>query len=332
MDVKRVGDSGIHTSEGSVAGRRAATLAAQSDKARQEYEAVKASIQAQNAAGLGKIDERFSVAVLATEVLEEGLITAQDAKRSSEDKLRRAQELAKEKQEVARKAEEDKKKERADKRKKISSSLSFDPDGDEDCGQEAAAEPVLKKKVSKDPAATTSFLPDRERDALIESQKDKLREEWLLEQERIKNEMLQVTYSYWDGTGHRREVRIRKGTTIGRFLEIVRQELGKEFKNVLTRSSDTLMYVKEDIILPHHVSFYDLIVTKARGKSGPLFHFDVHDDIRLLADARVEKDESHPGKVIPRSWYEKNKHQFPQSRWEVYDPAIERAKYTVHGK
>lgn len=29
-----------------------------------------------------------------------------------------------------------------------------------------------------------------------------------------------------------------------------------------------------------HYSFYDLIVTKARGKSGPLFHFDVHDDVR----------------------------------------------------
>lgn len=40
-----------------------------------------------------------------------------------------------------------------------------------------------------------------------------------------------------------------------------------------------------------------MIVTKARGKSGPLFHFDVHDDIRLVHDTRIEKDESHPGKV-----------------------------------
>lgn len=46
-----------------------------------------------------------------------------------------------------------------------------------------------------------------------------------------------------------------------------------------------------------HFSFYDLIVTKARGKSGPLFHFDVHDDIRIVHDTRIEKDESHPGKV-----------------------------------
>ncbi|CAN0404138.1 unnamed protein product, partial [Scytosiphon promiscuus] len=62
-------------------------------------------------------------------------------------------------------------------------------------------------------------------------------------------------------------------------------------------SSENLLYIKEDLIIPHHFSFYDLIVTKARGKSGPLFHFDVHDDIRLVHDTRVEKDESHPGKV-----------------------------------
>lgn len=40
-----------------------------------------------------------------------------------------------------------------------------------------------------------------------------------------------------------------------------------------------------------HYSFYDLIVTKARGKSGPLFNWDVHDDVRVLSDARKEKDE-----------------------------------------
>ena len=62
-----------------------------------------------------------------------------------------------------------------------------------------------------------------------------------------------------------------------------------------TTSVSTLMYVKEDLIIPHHISFYDLISTKARGKSGPLFHFDVHEDIRTQSDARIEKDESHAG-------------------------------------
>ena len=91
------------------------------------------------------------------------------------------------------------------------------------------------------------------------------------------------------------------------------------------------MYVKEDLIIPHTTSFYDLILTKARGKSGPLFHFDVHEDVRMTLDTRVEKDGSHPGKIVQRSWFEINKHIFPASRWEVYDPTVIRTKYTIHG-
>lgn len=68
---------------------------------------------------------------------------------------------------------------------------------------------------------------------------------------------------------------------------------------------------------------------QARGKSGPLFTFDVHDDVRLVNDASVEKEESHAGKVLLRSWYERNKHIFPASRWEPYDPTKSYDKYTV---
>lgn len=64
-----------------------------------------------------------------------------------------------------------------------------------------------------------------------------------------------------------------------------------------------LRYVKEDLILPHHYSFYDLIVTKARGKSGPLFAFHARDDIRMTSDASIEKEDSHAGKVLLRNWY-----------------------------
>jgi hypothetical protein len=75
------------------------------------------------------------------------------------------------------------------------------------------------------------------------------------------------------------------------------------------------------------------LAPQARGKSGPLFQFDVHDDVRLVNDSRVEKDESHPGKVVQRRWYERNRHIFPASRWEVYDPAVVRTDgYTTHGR
>lgn len=39
-----------------------------------------------------------------------------------------------------------------------------------------------------------------------------------------------------------------------------------EFHELRGLGGDGLMYIKEDLIIPHHYSFYDLIVTKARGK------------------------------------------------------------------
>jgi protein FAM50 len=145
--------------------------------------------------------------------------------------------------------------------------------------------------------------------------------------------MLEVTYSYWDGSGHRKVIKVKKGTSIGKFLEQIKAQLIGEFSALRSVNPDDLMYVKEDLIIPQHLSFYDLIVTKARGKSGPLFHFDVHEDVRIITDVNVEKDESHPGKVVERRWYERNKHIFPASRWELFDPSLSREHvgYTIHG-
>ena len=63
--------------------------------------------------------------------------------------------------------------------------------------------------------------------------------------------------------------------------------------------------LQEDIILPQHYTFYELIKTKARGKSGPLFEFSVVEDIRLVNDATKEKTDSHAGKVVERHWYDR---------------------------
>ena len=37
------------------------------------------------------------------------------------------------------------------------------------------------------------------------------------------------------------------------------------------------------------------------------------------------------GKVVDRHWYNRNKHIFPASRWEVYDPDTNYETYTIHG-
>ncbi|VEN33763.1 unnamed protein product [Callosobruchus maculatus] len=70
----------------------------------------------------------------------------------------------------------------------------------------------------------------------------------------------------------------------------------------------------------------------ARGKSGPLFQFDVHDDVRLVNDASVEKEESHAGKVLLRSWYERNKHIFPARLAYTAKPGNSSLLYANEGR
>ncbi|KAH9498022.1 Protein fam50a [Dermatophagoides farinae] len=191
-------------------------------------------------------------------------------------------------------------------------------------------EPQMKKrKMMKNPDVDTSFLPDRAREEEENRLREQLRQEWAEKQEKLKNEEIEITFSYWDGSGHRRSVMMKKGNTMYQFLQKALELLRKEFHELKTVTTDQLMYIKEDLIIPHHYSFYDFIVTKARGKSGPLFSFDVHEDVRLVSDATVERDESHAGKVLLRSWYERNKHIFPASRWEPYDPNRNYDKYTI---
>lgn len=190
----------------------------------------------------------------------------------------------------------------------------------------------IRKKIRKNPDVDTSFLPDREREEKENKLREELRQEWVSQQATLKDQEITITFSYWDGSGHRRSVTMKKGNSIYQFLQKCLEQLRKEFSELKTVMADQLMYVKEDLILPHHYSFYDFIVTKARGKSGPLFQFDVHDDIRMISDATIEKEESHAGKVLLRSWYERNKHIFPASRWEPYDPTKTYDKYTIKDK
>ncbi|KAL4591664.1 hypothetical protein LXL04_004634 [Taraxacum kok-saghyz] len=113
-----------------------------------------------------------------------------------------------------------------------------------------------RRGFGKDPTVETSFLPDSEREAEEQAERERLRKQWLREQEQIKNEALEITYSYWDGAGHRRVMQVRKGDTIEEFLRSVQQQLAPEFREIRTTSVDNkngtdVVYVKEDLIIPH---------------------------------------------------------------------------------
>jgi len=323
MDIKRYGDSGINTIEGQVSGASAALLAKEREKQVQEYEEQKRKIKEQNSFGLGRLDDKFSTNESSIED-HYGILTAEELRKKALSKT-----IKEQNEKQIELDEGEKKLLKEQKRKKIQASLSFGDDEEFDNIDDDQIE--LKKKRTKNPSVDTSFLPDANRDKELEEQKQKLREDWIKQQEVIKNEVIQVEYAYYDGSGHRGRCTIKKGSTIGKFLETAKSDLSKEFHELRMTSSDSLLYVKEDLIIPHHFTFYDLIVTKARGKSGPLFHFDVHDDVRLVHDHRIEKDESHAGKIIERKYFERNKHVFPLSRYELYDPNKTYDKYTTHG-
>eukprot|EP00808_Paulinella_micropora_P029849 g16706.t1 len=340
-------------------GRKAELLAKKREKEKQEFEKKRDATSAISAAGLKDMNAAFQT---YSNVYEEefkestvGLVSAEDFKRKR-IMLEKMEELeAQKRKEVMKKAKQKKKQER----RQALNALSFDaeevaelsdPDadeeghkkkkkkkkkrkeGDEQDGDEAEGKQTDKnKKKKKDPTIETWFLPDKEREEEERRTKEALEREWTEEQDRLKAEKVEITYSYWDGSGHRRSITVPKGTRIDQFLNKCRQQLTDVFTELRGISSENLMYIKEDLIIPHHYTFYDLIVTKARGKSGPLFHFDVHDDVRMAMDSRVEKDESHAGKIVTRAWYERNQHIFPASRWEVYDPSKKYDKYTIKG-
>jgi hypothetical protein len=60
------------------------------------------------------------------------------------------------------------------------------------------------------------------------------------------------------------ESRCLKGTTIGDFLAQIKEQI-EELEGT---SSSNLLFVKEDVIIPHHFSFHELITTRARGRNG----------------------------------------------------------------
>ncbi|XP_074658820.1 protein FAM50A-A-like [Tubulanus polymorphus] len=273
-----------------------------------------------------------------------GLVTLDEMKAKQEVAIKEREKQLAQKDYEAKLIIQKQEYERQQRERKQKSALSFDmeeedDDDDDDSNEEEKydfkepKQPVFKKRrLGKNPDVDTSFLPDVDREEEENQLRAKLQMDWAEKQETLKNEEIEIVYSYWDGSGHRRQLKMKKGNSMQQFLQRCLEQLRKEFHELKTISVDQLMYVKEDLIIPQHYTFYDFIVTKARGKSGPLFSFDVHEDVRIMNDARFEKNESHAGKVVLRSWYERNKHIFPACRWEPYDPEKSWDKYTVLDK
>ncbi|XP_060230430.1 protein FAM50A isoform X4 [Meriones unguiculatus] len=196
------------------------------------------------------IDKKFSAHYDAVEAELKsstvGLVTLNDMKAKQEALVKeREKQLAKKEQskELQLKLEKLREKERKKEAKRKISSLSFtleEEEGGEEEEEVAMYEEELereeittkKKKLGKNPDVDTSFLPDRDREEEENRLREELRQEWEAKQEKIKSEEIEITFSYWDGSGHRRTVKMKKGNTVQQFLQRALEILRKDFSEL----------------------------------------------------------------------------------------------------
>lgn len=196
--------------------------------------------------------------------------------------------------------------------------------------------------------------------------REQLRKEFVAMQEVVKATDIVLPFVFYDGTnipGGR--CRVKKGDQIWLFLDKARKvgaELGvggdKSRSQWARVSVDDLMLVRNEIIIPHHYDFYHFTINKTVGYAGRLFNFSSEptaatpkprsdDEVDLtnydplskpskkekektvgLPEEELEGYDDDPTitKVVDRRWYERNKHIFPASVWEEFDPTKEYSK------
>ncbi len=101
-----------------------------------------------------------------------------------------------------------------------------------------------KKKIGKDPTASTSFLHDPEREQQEDNERHRLIEKFLEEQNRVQKELCELSFTHFDGSNIRRTVRVTKDTDIATLLTKCKAILAKDFKNLASITSEALMFIK----------------------------------------------------------------------------------------
>ncbi|KAI5861545.1 XAP5-domain-containing protein [Durotheca rogersii] len=178
------------------------------------------------------------------------------------------------------------------------------------------------------------------------AEREALRREFLARQEATKAAEIAVPFVFYDGTDiPGGVVRVRKGDFIWVFLDKSRKvgaDLGVGEKPNSRREwarvgVDDLMIVRGNIIIPHHYDFMFFIMNKTIGPTGKLlFDYSTEDHTKAaesrsdaakpakkplaVSDLEGASDDPAFTKVVDRRWYERNKHIYPASVWQQFDP------------
>lgn len=225
---------------------RAMQLMKKREIAQQEIELRKKKIE--NDLKIHNIESKFATHYNAVEQQLKtstiGLVTLDEMKAKQEnivkERERKLAQKEKEKEQEKERALAAKQAEKSKQKKQIQA-LSFnldeeeeeiDSDDDSDARSEKSnksdksktsescesLEPLVKK-IKKNPDVDTSFLPDREREEEENRLREELRQEWAQKQNALKEEEIEITFSYWDGSGHRRSVIMKKGKDLKNVID-----------------------------------------------------------------------------------------------------------------
>ncbi|KAI8631894.1 XAP5-domain-containing protein [Xylariaceae sp. FL1651] len=208
--------------------------------------------------------------------------------------------------------------------------------------------------VSVVPRSVTKAAQRREA-----AEREALRREFLEHQARVKAVEIAIPFVFYDGSNiPGGTVRVKKGDFVWQFLDKSRKvgaDLGVGEKANARREwarvgVDDLIMVRGNVIIPHHYDFLFFIMNKTVGPNGvTLFNYDVEappqqvtpdnnqvsPSASLLSSVTTQapvnslkgaSDDPTLTKVVDRRWYERNKHIYPASMWQDFDPEKDYSK------
>ncbi|KAH8168584.1 XAP5, circadian clock regulator domain-containing protein [Sarocladium implicatum] len=245
------------------------------------------------------------------------------------------------------------------KPKKAKSKTKTDDDSNE-ASDEDATETKSKLKANTAVGIVPKSLTKA---ALLKdaTAREALRREFLSLQEAVKATEIAIPFVFYDGANTPGgTVRVKKGDFVWVFLDKSRKvgaELGSGDKAAARKAwarvgVDDLMLVRGSVIIPHHYDFYFFALNKSLGPGGQRI-FDYSNerppaktppaedsDPLSTAASRAEasraipetatlegaNDDPNLTMVVDRRWYERNKHIYPASTWQDFDPEKDYAK------
>ncbi|EGO58578.1 hypothetical protein NEUTE1DRAFT_144834 [Neurospora tetrasperma FGSC 2508] len=247
-----------------------------------------------------------------------------------------------------------------DKKEEDNTRTTSTPNRESSADADASDNVTKKKKIVNTsapiiPRALTKAALRREA-----AEREAIRREFLAKQAAVKASEIAIPFVFYDGTNiPGGMVRVKKGDHAWLFLDKSRKvgaERGVGQDKILNArrawarvSVDDLLLVRGSIIIPHHYEFYFFIINKTLGPGNKRL-FDYSDDAPFqLSDPQTSSptaadpaalstpssrlaalpdimtleganDDPTFTKVVDRRWYQRNKHIYPASTWQEFDP------------